>query len=64
MEGTLLRFESFQFDLATGELRSAGQAVKLPPQPARVLALLARNAGRLVTRDEIRAEVWKNDGRV
>ena len=35
--------------------------MKLPPQPAKILILLARNAGRLVTREDIRNEVWKAD---
>lgn len=33
----------------------------LPAQPAKVLSFLARNAGRLVTREEIRAHVWSDD---
>ena len=58
---TLLRFDPFQLDVTTGELRKSGSPVKLPPQPAKVLVLLARNAGRLVTRDDIRREVWRTD---
>jgi TolB-like protein/Tfp pilus assembly protein PilF len=57
----VLRFGPFQLDVTTGELRKSGDPVKLPPQPARVLALLVRNAGRLVTRDDIRSEVWQTD---
>jgi TolB-like protein len=57
----LLRFDCFQLDVATGELRKSGSLVKLPPQPAKILILLARNAGRLVTREDIRNEVWKAD---
>lgn len=61
MDQTLLRFDQFQLDVTTGELRKSGAPVKLPPQPARVLVLLARNAGRLVTREDIQREVWRTD---
>ena len=61
MDETLLRFDQFQLDVATGELRKSGSTVKLPPQPAKVLVLLARNAGRLVTREDIQREVWRTD---
>ena len=57
----LLRFEPFQLDVATGELYKHGRPVRLQPQPIRVLALLVMHAGRLVTREEIRAQVWSGD---
>lgn len=53
-----LRFSVFEMDLKTGELRKLGTLVKLQQQPFRVLALLARRAGDLVTREEIRDEIW------
>ena len=56
-----LRFEPFELDVAAAELRKAGRPVRLQPQPARILALLAANAGRLVTREEIRAQIWSGD---
>jgi TolB-like protein/Flp pilus assembly protein TadD len=55
---SLLRFGPFELDLTSGELRKDRQPVKLQPQPARVLGLLAANAGRLVTREEIYTQVW------
>src|SRR5215470_12598912 len=58
---SLLRFDRFELDVSTGELRKGGSPLKLPPQPTRVLALLAQNAGRLVTREHIRTEVWRGD---
>ena len=53
-----LRFGVFELDLREGELRREGLPVKLQPQPVKVLALLAQNGGRTVTRDELKAEVW------
>ena len=46
-------------DLAADELRSAcGDHVELRPRSFAVLRLLAENAGRLVTKDEIIQKVW------
>ena len=54
-------FGPFQLDLDTHELNRSGLAVRLQPQPAKLLALLVEHAGRLVTRDEIRHNVWGPD---
>lgn len=59
--GSVLQFGPFTLDTVSGELRRSGDLVKLPFQPAQVLALLARNSGSLVTREEIQREVWKED---
>jgi len=53
-----VRFGPFQLDLGTGELWRNGEAVRLQQQPARVLALLVRQPGRLVTREELRRHLW------
>jgi DNA-binding winged helix-turn-helix (wHTH) protein len=53
-----LRFGSFEVDLASGELRKGGTPVKLQAQPFKVLTLLARRSGELLTREEIAQEVW------
>ena len=42
-------------------MRKDEHPVKLQPQPLRVLALLASRAGELVTRDEIKKELWSED---
>ena len=57
----VLRFGAFELDLAAGQLRKSGVLLKLPPQPFKVLALLASRAGQPVTREEIRAEIWGSD---
>lgn len=54
-------FGPFQFELNSHELHRSGIAVRLQPQPAKLLALLVGRAGELVTRDEIRRTVWGGD---
>ncbi len=54
----MCRFGDFELDRRTLELRKAGQKIRLAPQPARVLVMLANRPGELVTRDELRREVW------
>lgn len=53
-----IRFGEFELDVAAAELRRNGVKLKLQPQPFRLLVLLASRAGTLVTRDEIRQELW------
>ncbi len=53
-----VRFGTYELHLGTGELWREGQTVELAPQPTRLLALLARHPGRLVTREQIREEIW------
>lgn len=58
---TILRFDLFELDSTAGELRRKGDRVKLPPQPFKVLELLVRRSGEIVTREEIRDKVWAGD---
>jgi len=54
-------FGVFELDLETGELRKSGVLLHLPPQPFRVLTLLASRPAELVTREEIRDQIWGTD---
>jgi len=58
----IYKFGHFELDLATVELRAAGEVVSLEPQVFALLALLVENSERLVSRDEIIEKVW--DGRI
>jgi DNA-binding winged helix-turn-helix (wHTH) protein/tetratricopeptide (TPR) repeat protein len=60
-EPAALRFGAFELNSISGELRRQGDLVKLAPQPLRVLDLLARRSGEVVTRNEIRDHVWSGD---
>jgi DNA-binding winged helix-turn-helix (wHTH) protein/Tol biopolymer transport system component len=53
-----VRFGVFELDIANGELRKQGKPVRLQPQPSKVLAALAARPGELVTRQELRHEIW------
>jgi eukaryotic-like serine/threonine-protein kinase len=43
---------------ASGELLKRGARVRLQDQPFRLLVVLVENAGRLVTREELRNRIW------
>ena len=53
-----LRFAGIDFDVRTGELWKDGKRTVLPDQLFRVLAMLVRDRGSLVTRDELHRALW------
>jgi DNA-binding winged helix-turn-helix (wHTH) protein len=57
----LLRFGVFELNLDLEELRKNGTPLKLPPQPFKLLAMLASRSGQVVTRDEIQEALWGSD---
>src|SRR5678815_5318326 len=57
----VVRFGEFTLDMQSGELYKQGQRIILPDQPFRILAILLRHAGTLVTREELRRELWAKD---
>jgi TolB-like protein/DNA-binding winged helix-turn-helix (wHTH) protein len=54
----VLRFDGFELDIRAAELRKSGVKLRLQGQPIQVLATLLNSAGELVTREELRAQVW------
>ena len=56
--GKWLRFGRFELAPQSGELRKSGNRVRLGPQPLKVLTVLATRAGELVTRQELKEQVW------
>ena len=56
-----VRFGEFLLDLRSGELAQNGTRLVLPDQLFRVLTLLVRQPGTLVTREELRHELWQDD---
>src|SRR5882724_13097135 len=57
----ILRFGVFEVDLRAGELRKQGKRIKVQEQPLQVLATLLQNSGDVVTREELRAQIWPED---
>jgi eukaryotic-like serine/threonine-protein kinase len=53
-----LRFGVFELDLRAGELHRHGIRIKLEEQPFHILALLLECPGELVTRDQLRQNLW------
>lgn len=56
-----LRFDVFELDIRAGELRKGGVKLRLQGQPLQVLAALLQHAGDLVTREELREQIWQAD---
>ena len=54
----MLRFDAFELDVQRRTLRRSGADVELRPRAFDALAFLARQAGRVVTKDELIAAVW------
>lgn len=59
-----LLFDDFEFRVDSGELRRAGEVIRIQPQPARVLEALARRAGEVVSRQELQELVWGEETHV
>ena len=57
----IVRFGSFEVDKLTGELRKKGSLVKLQQQPLQILLVLLARRGDIVTREELRQQLWPKD---
>jgi TolB-like protein/Tfp pilus assembly protein PilF len=57
----VLRFGPFEFEVANRLLRKYGKPVQLQPQPAKILALLISRPTKVITREELRQEIWGQD---
>jgi len=55
------RFGIYQCDFRAGELRKNGIKVRLSDQPFRLLAILVDRPGALVSRQELREQLWPED---
>jgi DNA-binding winged helix-turn-helix (wHTH) protein/WD40 repeat protein len=54
----LVRFDAFEADLRTGELRKDGVKLKFSGQPFQVLAILLERPGDVITREELQKRLW------
>jgi len=56
-----VRLGPFELDPRSGELSSSGSRQTLPEQPLALLRALLAHPGELVTRDELRRELWPEE---
>ena len=57
----ILRFGAFDLDVRAGELRKKGVRIKLQEQPLHVLTVLLQHTGEVVSREELRSQIWPSD---
>jgi len=57
-DGVALRFEGFTIDVSRGGLYRGDERLHLTPTPLKALDFLARNQGRVVSKDQLLAAVW------
>ncbi len=58
---TVKRFDVYEADARTEELRKEGLCLRLPGQSFQVLLLLLENPGEMVTREVLRKKLWPAD---
>ena len=54
-------FPPFRFDPDSGEVHTRGRVVRCPVQSARALHILLKHAGEVVTREQLRLELWSDN---
>jgi DNA-binding winged helix-turn-helix (wHTH) protein/Tol biopolymer transport system component len=57
-ERRIWRFGLYELDSGAARLTKEGNPVKVQDQPFRILSILLERAGQMVTRDELRKELW------
>lgn len=57
---TRLAFGPFTVDLVAEELCRGGVCIRLAGQPLQILSMLLGRAGEVVTREELREQIWKD----
>lgn len=60
-EHTTYRFGPYELQTSVRELAKHGVKVRLRPQPFQVLRVLLKHAGEVVTREQLRNELWPSD---
>src|SRR5436190_17705933 len=55
------KFGLFEADARTGELRKQGRPLRLRGRPFDILLLLLERAGDVISRDELRQQLWPAD---
>jgi len=55
------RFDDFEVDLRTADLRKHGHRIRLQEKSFQILSLLLERAGEVVTRDELKLRLWPTE---
>src|SRR5215471_2304007 len=58
---TVFRFGVFEVDSRAGEVRKQGRPLKLRGRPVDILLLLLVRRGEVISRDELRGQLWPVD---
>ena len=58
LRGPKVAFGPFEFDPKSGHLQKHGYKVNLPGQPGEILGALVRQAGEVVSREDLRNRLW------
>ena len=58
---SVVRFDAFEADLRSGELRKQGLKLRIGDQPFSVLAVLLAQPGEVVTREDLQKKLWPAD---
>ena len=56
-----VRFGAYELDLRTAQLKKHGLRVRLQRQPAQLLVLLVSEPGEVLTREQLRGQLWSDD---
>ena len=54
----IVRFGTFELDTQTGELRKRGLRLRLNDQSSRILTALLQSPGQVVSRDDLKQQIW------
>lgn len=57
----VIRFGSYELDLVAGQLRKNGTRINLRDQSIQVLSSLLERPGEVISRDELRRRIWRDD---
>ena len=64
MPTSRFRFGSFELDGSSRELRKNGLRIRIEEQPFRILWMLVSSQGEVVTREQLKRELWSSDTHV
>ena len=58
---SVVRFGTYEVSFQSGEVRKAGLRIKVQQQPMKLLEILLERPGEVVTREELRSQVWPTE---